>query len=456
MVQTSNDGAVKYVYGGAFGEDVVDPVEDMCLNGVVFPDLTWKPAAYEVKNGQSPIKIFYYKHPYFGVGEYKIKNNYQIKNLSHLRFIWELQCDGKIVDSGEMKPYYTLPGQSETLDYQLNAENITGEAFVNIKVTEKEDTFYARAGEVVYHYQLPLEESVLKKTDVHFTGEKLNMVETEEQICIQGDLTEICFNKSTGVFTKVLLQGEETFTGGQDNFYRAATGIDEGTRAEGNNYAFDWRKEGLNELTLKIQSIETAVTDTQIFIFTETSYNDGKLLVSSQYRIGSKGIEITKNVINNCLSETIPRIGLTFELPEDKNQISWYGRGPWENYQDRKDASLIGLYTSTVAEQYTPYIKPVECGGKEDVRYLQVKDNKDHGICVTGAVPFHFDIHDYPIEACDRANYGDELLKDNRIYLNVDAVHAGLGGDNGWTKNIHPEYQITRGYYHYKMVISLL
>jgi beta-galactosidase len=456
LVQKQNDGTVKYVYGGAFGEDVVDPVEDMCLNGVVFPDLSWKPAAYEVKNGQSPIKIFYDKHPYFGVGEYKIKNNYQFKDLSHLRFIWELQCEGKIVESGEMKQYNTAPGQSEPLDYQLNLGKITGEAFVNIRVTQKEDTFYAKAGEVVYLYQIPLEASVLKRTDVRLAGEKLKMVETEDQIWIQGDHTEICFNKSKCEFTKVILQGEKTFSGGQDNFYRAVTGIDEGTKADGNNYAFDWRKEGLNELTLKVQSIETAATDKQIFIFTETSYNDGKILVSSQYRVGSKGIEISKNVINSCLSETIPRIGLTFVLPEDKKHISWYGRGPWENYQDRKDASLIGLYNSTVAEQYTPYIKPVECGGKEDVRYLLVKDNKGHGICVTGAVPFHFDIHDYSIEACDRANYSDELLKDNQIYLNVDAVHAGLGGDTGWTKNIHPEYRITKGYYHYKISISVL
>ncbi|WP_420489701.1 glycoside hydrolase family 2 TIM barrel-domain containing protein [Neobacillus vireti] len=456
LVQDGKDGSKKYVYGGAFGEEVVDPVEDMCLNGVVFPDLSWKPAAYEVKYGQAPVKIVYEVNPYFGTGGYMIKNNYQFLDLSHLRFTWELQCDGKIVDEGELKQYFTPPGQSEDLEYQLNTEKISGEAFLNIKAALREDTSYAKSGHIIYIYQIPLEESILTKQETCITGEKLTMRETSDEIGIIGDLTDILFNKRDCSFAKVILNGEDTFTGGIDNFYRPVTGIDEGTKNPNNNYADAWRAEGLVEPELNIHSIKTAVTDTQIFIFTDVSYNGGKLNVSTQYRIGSKGVEITKTVINNCISETIPRIGLTFILPEEKNQITWYGRGPWENYRDRKESALIGCYNSTVAEQYTPYIKPVECGGKEDVRYLIVEDNNNCGVCVTGAVPFHFDIHDYSIAACDRANYEDELMKDHQIYLNVDHVHAGLGGDNGWMKNIHPENWINKGYYHYQISIGVL
>ena len=127
-----------------------------------------------------------------------------------------------------------------------------------------------------------------------------------------------------------------------------------------------------------------------------------------------------------------------------------------ENYSDRKEAALISCYNSTVADQYTPYIKSVECGGKEDVRYLIVKDRTNHGVRVSGAVPFHFDIHDYSIAACDKANYADELVRADNIYLNVDYLHAGLGGDTGWWKNIHPEYCIGKGHYFYKISIEVL
>jgi beta-galactosidase len=456
LVQKKKDGTTRYVYAGAFSEDVIDPVEDMCLNGVVLPDLSWKPGAFEVKNCQAPVKIQYEVHPYFGTGGYKIKNNYMYTDLSHLRITWELQCDGKIVDSGEMKQYFTPPGQSELFDYPQNPDIIYGEAFLNIKVNLRENTSYAKAGHVIYTCQIPLEQSVLKKREVIINDEKLTTSETDDEICILGQSTEIRFDKSKCSFTKAVLNGEDTFTGGSDNFYRPPTGIDEGTKDPGRNYASDWWAEGLNKLEINVQSVKVAVSDAQIFIFTDVSYNNEKLRVSTQYRIGSRGIEINKTVINNCASETIPRIGLSFVLSEDKNQVTWYGRGPWENYCDRKEAAHIGCYTSTVADQYIPYIKPVECGGKEDVRFLIVKNKTGHGVRVSGAVPFHFDIHDYSIAACEQANYEDEIIKDNHIYLNVDYLHAGLGGDNGWTKNIHPEYCIGKGYYHYQISIEVL
>ncbi|ALB45144.2 glycoside hydrolase family 2 [Clostridium beijerinckii NRRL B-598] len=457
LVQTREDGTTRYVYAGAFNEEVVDPVEDMCLNGVVFPDLSWKPSTFEVKNCQAPVGVWYKEvHPFMGPSGYNIKNNYLNKDLSHLRITWELQCDGKIVDGGEMKQYFTLPGQSELLEYPFNTEKVSGEAFVNIKVALREDTSYAKAGYEIHTYQFPIEQSTLKSKKLCIIDEKITMNETADEILIIGENTEVRFDKCECSFTKVVLNGEDTFVGGCDNFYRAATGIDEGTKEPSMNYASGWKAEELNEPKINVHSIETAVTDRQILIFTEVSYNNDKLIVSTQYRIGSRGIEINKTVINNCVSETIPRIGLSFVLPEDKDQVNWYGRGPWENYCDRKEAAQISCFSSTVAEQYTPYIKPVECGGKEDVRYLIVKDKLNHGICISGAVPFHFDIHDYSIAACDRANYEDELIRDGNIYLNVDYLHAGLGGDTGWTKNIHPEYRIGKGYYHYQIAIEVI
>lgn len=456
LVQKREDGTKRYVYAGAFGEAVVDPIEDMCLNGVVLPDLSWKPAAFEIKNCQAPVMIFGVENPFPAVSEYKIKNNYLFKDLSHLRLTWELQCDGNIVDSGVMKQYFTAPGQSELLEYNLKPEKISGEAFVNITVALNENTPYAKSGHVVYTYQIPLRQSVLKKREVCISGEKLTVSETKNQIRILGDNTEVCFDKDKCIFTRVVLKGTESFVEGRDNFYRAVTGIDEGCKKLGENYATDWKADSLNDLEIKVLSINIAVSDTQIFIFTEVSYNHEKIIVSTQYRIGSGGMEIIKTVINNCESETIPRIGISFKLPEDKKQITWYGRGPWENYTDRKEAALIGCYSSTVAEQYTPYIKPVECGGKEDVRYIIAKDQTGNGVRVSGAVPFHFDIHDYSIEACDKAMYEDELIKDNYIHLNVDYIHSGLGGDNGWSKNIHPEYRIGKGYYHYQISIEAI
>ena len=452
----NEDGSIKYVYGGAFQEAIIESTEDMCLNGVVLPDLSWKPSAYEIKNCQAPVKVIREVETFSGQISYKIKNNYQFTDLSHLRITWELEYDGMLKEQGELKQYFTPAGEAELLDLPLEHDNIIGEAYLNLKVSLREDTDYAQAGYTVYTYQLPLMQSVLSRKETCILGEKLSMMESEQEIIITGQNTKILFDKQDCSFTQVILKGIARMVGGHDNFYRPATGIDEGVKNPGTNYAWDWKEEGLNEPIIKVLNIKTAVTDHQIFIFTEVSYQDGKLKVSSQYRIGSEGIEITKSVVNNCSSNTIPRIGMTFILPEEYNLINWYGRGPWDNYCDRKTAAQIGCYHSTVSEQYTPYIKPVECGGKEDVRYLTVKSVTDHGICVSGSEPFHFDIHDYSIKACDQAAYEDEILRDNKIYLNIDYKHTGVGGDNGWTRNIHKEYLIGRGFYHYQFAIEAL
>lgn len=448
------DGTIKYVYGGAFGEPIIDPVEDMCLNGVVFPDLSLKPSAYEIKNCQASVKIIQDIEWFSASISYKIKNNYQFLDLSHLRITWELECDGKLIDQGELKQYFTPAGEAELLDIPQDHNKISGEAYINLYVSLRENTDYAQAGYIIYSYQIPLQQSVLSKKDTCIAGEKLTMNEVEDEVIINGQNTMIVFDKQSCSFTQVVLKGENKMTGGHDNFYRPVTGIDEGVKGPGANYAWVWKEEGLNDLNIKVLSIKTAVTDNQIFIFTKVSYQGDKLKVSTQYRIGSEGIEINKSVINNCISETIPRIGMTFILPDEYSYINWYGRGPWENYSDRKTSAHIGSYSSTVSEQYTPYIKPVECGGKEDVRYLTVVNDKGEGIYVSGAEPFHFDIHDYSITACDQAAYEDEIRRDKRIYVNIDHIHTGVGGDNGWTRNIHSEYHIGRGFYHYQVTIE--
>jgi beta-galactosidase len=452
---TREDGSKKYVYAGAYGETVIDPVPDMCLNGVVFPDMSLKPAAFEIKNCQAPVRITTFVHPYFPGVIYQVKNDYQQLDLSNIRITWELQCDGVVVDSGETKQYFTKAGESERLEYELNPEKVSGEAYVNFKLSLREDTPYAKAGHIISTYQMKLEQSVQKLEAANISGERLSTKENEEKLEIQGENTHIIFDKLNCVFERVVLEGIDRFVGGRDNFYRAVTGIDEGTHDPGRNNADDWRNIGLQDLKQEVLKIETLVSDSQILIFMEVSYHEENLIVSSQYRIGGKGIEISKTVINNCPTKTIPRIGMTFILPEDKNEITWYGRGPWENYADRKTAASIGIYSSTVADQYTPYIKPVECGGKEDVRYLMVKDGVGQGIRITGATPFHFDIHDYSIAACDKADYEDELVRDGKVYLNVDYLHAGLGGDTGWMKNIHDEYLIGKGSYHYQLSIGI-
>ena len=456
LTQYNDKGEKTYVYGGAFGEDVVDPVLDMCLNGVVFPDLSLKPAAYEIQNCQAPVRIIYENEAFKGPTTYKIQNLYTDSDLSHLEIIWQLQCDGEIVDQGMLRQYNTPVSMSEELDIPIDEAKIYGEAFVNLYVRLKEDRVYAKAGHVIYTYQLPLDKSVCWHEMNRIDNGDLSITENDAHIIVRGDSIEVNFDKIQGTLTKVDFNGKEYFQGGEDNFFRAPTGIDEAASVPGNNYASEWKEVGLNKLWKAVKKVEVFGSQKIVIIKLMASYNNDLFHVEKEYQIGNKGLQVISTVVNNCNIETIPRIGISLRLPKEFNRLTWYGRGPWENYSDRKSAANVGLYNSTVEEQHVPYILPVECGGKEDTRYMILANQEGEGIKVTSGELYHFDVHNHNIRQYEQARYKKELGESDSVYLNIDYKHAGLGGDTGWTKNIHPEYRIGKGVYCYRVGIELM
>jgi beta-galactosidase len=250
LTKELEDGTFVYVYGGAFDEPVVDMTTEACLNGVVLPDLSFKPSAFEIKNCQAPVRIIEEWHPHEDY-TYRVRNDYLMLDLSHIRITWELQCDGHIVDMGETRQYHTPAGESEILEFGLDDSKIYGEAFVNFKIVLKEGTDYVEVGHVISTYQLPLRQSIIRKKVSQIIGSRLLTQETEDEIIILGENTEIRFDKNTCFFSKVVLDLEDRLIGGGDNFYRPPTGIDVATK-DVKNYAAEWRDEGLHQLLMKV------------------------------------------------------------------------------------------------------------------------------------------------------------------------------------------------------------
>lgn len=455
LIKQDKDGNKKYVYGGAFEEDIIDPVPDMCLNGIVFADLTPKPSANEIKYVQSPVQIEYFELPYNKLYRgYKIYNHYTHQDLSHLDIRWDLVCDGSIVESGTLHKFQTSAGTQEMFRAPYDPSKVFGEAHLNFYVNLSEGTYYADKGSCIYACQIELKDSVYQNYAGSIENEMLEFEETVEQIRIFSTRTEIIFSKENVEFISVKYDNKEYFTGGANNFYRPPTGIDEGIHSAQPNYADEWKELGLNSNHREIKKIKVYSTSTSVIIQVDCLYH-GCIDTQTNYTVGGKGIEISNIVVNNANVDTIPRIGMSFKLPAVWKNLRWYGRGPWENYVDRKTSAFVGIYESTVEQQHVPYIVPVECGGKEDVRYLEVfSDNSQ--VKVTAAGHFHFDIHNHSIGQYDNAAYEDELGTSDAVYLNIDHKHAGLGGDNGWTKNIHDEYRIEKGIYSYKITLEII
>lgn len=453
IAQRGDDGEIRFRYAGAFGENVVDPVPDMCLNGILFADLSQKPSAEEIKVCQAPIYLKYDSwHGMFGT--YYLHNECFDSDLSELEFSWELINNGECVQKGILEDIIVPPGEAVPIALPYDPALVQGESFWNLYVRLKEDSFYAKAGHLVYKIQLAAVGSQVYSEDADlWSDQPLNVTEDETYIDITGDGLQIIYNKQEAGLWSCRIGEKELFSSVKNRFMRAPTGIDEG-QSDNNSYIMDWKRESLDNLVPTVMKIRWRSAINVVYLEEELSFCNGRLKLEREYQINRKGIRMITRVANSVMVDTLPRIGQSFELPESYGELSWYGCGPQENYADRKSSAFVGIYTDTVRNQHIPYVRPCECGGKEDVRWLEIKDSEGRGMRITGSNLFHFSALPWTLEQYLHANYQDELGESKGVSLTVDGKHAGLGGDTGWTKNIHPEYRIPAGNYFYELKLQ--
>ena len=253
---------------------------------------------------------------------------------------------------------------------------------------------------------------------------------------------------------EILLYGKSVFCDLKDRVYRAPTGIDEGQ--DENCYNTEWLQDGLNDPKPEISGRRFILLPGSLLMWEQLLLCGGRIRVDREYLITDKGISVRSTVVNSADTATLPRIGLGLTLPKEDQFVRWYGRGPHENYPDRKKSALVGIYEKTAAEMHVPYVRPCECGGREDVRFLEIRDEKGTGIRVTGDRLFHFSALPWSVEDYAKADYQEDLPESSAVHVVLDGFHAGLGGDTGWTKNIHPEYRIPKGTYSYRFDIRFI
>lgn len=492
LIEKLENGEERYVYSGAFGEDVRDPVPDMCLNGMVFADLSFKPAAYEVRNVQAPVGVQYNPASVAVTGKCKLVNRYHVSTLEHCQVDWELICNGKAAESGTLPALCTPAGKGEVIELPYTRELVYGEAYVNIYVRHRVDSAIGAAGDEIYRCQIPVSRQLYYRDLVSLAGVltcskpansaecsktsvsayvPLTCNENAKQVTVTGMQFTVIYDKTLGRFTQVLYHGKEFWTDEGEQFFRAPTGIDEGQRQSNGqqNYAAYWRNAGLDRLKKKVEQVEVLRVEQMVMIRERAAFAveepeaDGmrrdeglRRLITTEatYKIGSNGIEICQTVRNESGLDTLSRIGRCLKLPKEFQQVEWYGGGPWENYTDRNSAALMGSYRSTTWEMHVPYVRPGECGGRSQVRFVTLGDG-EHTLTVTGGSEFQFSALPYSMKRYTEADYQADLGESDGTYLMLDAWHTGLGGDTGWSRNIHPEYWIGKGIYTYRFLLEM-
>ena len=257
---------------------------------------------------------------------------------------------------------------------------------------------------------------------------KVKLEENEHSAVIKGNNFEITFDKVSGTISRYKYNGAELISKGlAETFWRAPTNNDIGGLAQ------KWIKEGLDRTVRRISGIEIQSVEEQaakIVVKTVIAAYNAKPMfdVETMYTIyGTGDIVVRAAFMPRRELPPLPRLGFRMHMPPGYEYMDWYGRGPHESYEDKKESALVGVYGGTVDEQFEPYIFPQENGNKSDVRWASITDVNGLGLVFVGMPLINFSAHHYTAEELTRAKHLHELNRTDETVINIDYKQGGLG-----------------------------
>ncbi|NJD58325.1 MAG: DUF4981 domain-containing protein [Anaerolineae bacterium] len=437
ILHTGKDGKYYYLYGGDFGDLPNDA--NFCTDGIVWPDRTPHPALYEFKYLAQPLKV---SRLASSAERFRITNKQDFTSLAWLCGRWELTCDGEGILSGEITDLNIAPHHSKIIELPIrNSFERDGEYFINFIFSQRNATAWAPAGHVVAWEQLPLSRLPVKAKPGGKQSQKAGKIDirqTNQHILLSTGPIHAMFDLMEGELTEFGAGVNFIMHGPRLNVWRAATDNDgikllKDRLIESMKVLSFWDALGLPALRYRLKSFRLVeqpgslpkVVIKQLasgrdqwedFTFTQsyTLLTSGKLVVSCVLIAGPGIIDL-------------PRVGVSLCLQPGLENLTWYGRGPYENYPDRKSSAMLGIYHSTVSEQYVPYIMPQEHGHKTDTRWLLLNDADGQGIKIVGHPTLEFNASHLTDHDLYSAHHTVDLQPNPEIYLNIDAAMRGLG-----------------------------
>ena len=452
--KTNDKGERYYAYGGDYGENM--PSDYSFLNnGIVFPDRTPQPALFEVKKAHEFIN---FKHK--GINKHNelrilVENLYDFTNLDQFDFTAKIKADGKvlktiILDDLEVETHTgkLVRVPLKEIDFKENTEY-----FVEISARTKGAWGLLPVGFEVAHEQIPLP-TKFKKAKANLTSKSTLYVNNVGGIVsVYNDIVKVVFSKKEGRITSYTYKDKELIRDGngpKPNFWRAVTDNDFGNQME--EKSIGWKIASNNSTVNDIVISELKNGSVLMTVFyglpaVETTF-------TSNYTIHGDGVIQIKNTLNTTSYEgDIPRIGMRLQLPKTFDNLSYFGRGPWENYQDRKASAFIDVYKSKVTDQYVPYIRPQDNGYKTDTRWLALSDENVTGILFVsetekgvGFSALHMMNEDFDTTAgidyksSNNSKHTIDITKKNLVQLNIDLGQRGVGGDDSWYSKPQEQY----------------
>ena len=441
-----------YAYGGDFGDKPNS--SNFCMNGMIFSDHTISPKMWEMK------KVYQYVGFDYTKGNLVLTNKFFHQSLTQYAGSWELAVDGKTLVKGKLSDLNIEPGTSKKFNIwsKINKSLLKQkfrimpgqEPILTVRIFEKQDTLWAKAGHEIASAQFTNVLTQLPRQPFDIAG-PLKLTQTKETATITpgtgsqfAGKFEIKFNKSTGEISylrynkNVIINAKD---GSKFSAFRAPVDNDKWVRNM-------WKSAGLANLKsptapdMKIRQLrdqKIALTFTKKF----RSRNADRFEISTTWTIFSNGYIQSDNVITPLsVPRYLPRIGFDLKIAKQFDQLAYFGNGPWENYRDRNRSAYLGLYYDTVANMYTPYAKPQACGNRTGVRWIAMTNKKGTGVIFVADKPMSATALPYTQKQLATKSHPCDLKASAFNILSLNAAHMGLGGGSCGPRPL-PQYMLS-------------
>ncbi|MGI6046860.1 MAG: glycoside hydrolase family 2 TIM barrel-domain containing protein [Petrimonas sp.] len=449
-----------WAYGGDLGFVGVPNDSNFCANGLILADRTLRPHIWEVKKVYQNIL---FEPVNFSADKIKVTNRFDFKTLDDYYYKWTVEANGEAIQSGTENFPEIDAGESATIQLSIKPfDSDNRDCFLKIEAFTKSETLLIPANHkvAIEQWEIPTDKKETRPENEKFAD--LTIEKSGNNITIASEKAfSATFSQETGTLNSLKQNEKELLIKGfTPNFWRALTDNDvaNGTLARCGIWRDIEKDMQLEKFTIddsdkqniKISSIyKLPKQSSTIDMFYAVSAS-GEINVTMQFTPGTEPLP------------EMPRFGMYVILKPEYSTFSWFGRGPHENYSDRKTSALIGKYKAEVSELFHRYVRPQETGNRCDVRWLALQNASGEGVFVKGDKPlsvsawnFTQDDIDYIPFDIERKHGGSIELKE-LVWLNIDNEQMGVGGDTTWGAQTHPEYTITPEPMSYSFTFSLI
>ncbi|MFA7140737.1 MAG: glycoside hydrolase family 2 TIM barrel-domain containing protein [Proteiniphilum sp.] len=452
LVKRDKEGDSYWAYGGDFGPVGTPSAGNFCINGMVFPDRSVKPHTEEMRKVYQNV---WFRNFDPKKGSIEVSNEHFFIDLSRYRITYRIQANGRELTKGSLNihadPQQTvkamIPGWSRYANHK-------GELTITFAAIQEKEERLIPAGWVVARDQF-----TVNNPPALVTGKMkpATVEETETSVIVSGHRFRALFDRKSGLLTSYRVDGTEYIENGagpRPFFWRAPTDNDYGARLPQKLSA--WKDASYRQPKAENLMITTGSETTLSYSYRYPDAGAGNEVTYTLYDNGTLHIQNTFHATASA-TKLIPRIGMRWQLTGELVQADYYGRGPWENYADRKSAAFIDRYSSPIREMVTRYVLPQENGHHTDTRWLALTRQSGNGLLFVADSLFEFNVSNFLLETISngeslhndaaagtapRNKHIQDYRPSDVVDLFIDHRMQGVGGNNSWGKLPLEEYLI--------------